>query len=267
MSATAIRSERRTVTGGPRNSLTLRVAGSKRPPSRQELTAAGRCSNMALASQSPKTSPSRSSDVRRPFPKETLHGRHQFGRRPLDRRGSRAGDDQLSAGQRLVAGRPRRPQAGVEQAEANGAVKAIVIICDGRTFIAGADISEFGKPPAPPHSPEVARRHGERVEAGHRRDPRHGAGRRVRGRADGALPHRRPVGEMRPAGDQARHHPRRRGHATPAAAHRCREGARRHFVRDAVRRARGQGMGRRRRARRGRQAARVGDRLRPAPHR
>src|ERR1700722_15297704 len=39
---------------------------------------------------------------------------------------------------------------GVEAAEANGAVKAIVIICDGRTFIAGADISEFGKPPAPP---------------------------------------------------------------------------------------------------------------------
>ena len=37
---------------------------------------------------------------------------------------------------------------GVEAAEANGAVKAIVIICGGRTFIAGADISEFGKPPA-----------------------------------------------------------------------------------------------------------------------
>ena len=44
---------------------------------------------------------------------------------------------------------------GVEQAEANGAVKAIVIICDGRTFIAGADISEFGKPPAAPYLPEA----------------------------------------------------------------------------------------------------------------
>ena len=44
---------------------------------------------------------------------------------------------------------------GVEAAEANGAVKAIVIICDGRTFIAGADISEFGKPPAPPALPEA----------------------------------------------------------------------------------------------------------------
>src|SRR3984885_6587459 len=44
---------------------------------------------------------------------------------------------------------------GVEAAEANGAVKAIVIICDGRTFIAGADISEFGKPAAPPSLQEA----------------------------------------------------------------------------------------------------------------
>src|SRR5271155_4993165 len=44
---------------------------------------------------------------------------------------------------------------GVEAAEANGAVKAVVIICAGRTFIAGADISEFSKPPAAPHLPDV----------------------------------------------------------------------------------------------------------------
>jgi 3-hydroxyacyl-CoA dehydrogenase len=44
---------------------------------------------------------------------------------------------------------------GVEAAEANGAVKAIIIICDGRTFIAGADISEFGKPPTRPYLPEA----------------------------------------------------------------------------------------------------------------
>ena len=44
---------------------------------------------------------------------------------------------------------------GVEAAEANGAVKAIVLICGGRTFIAGADIAEFGKPPAQPHLPQV----------------------------------------------------------------------------------------------------------------
>jgi 3-hydroxyacyl-CoA dehydrogenase len=44
---------------------------------------------------------------------------------------------------------------GVEAAEANGAVKAIVIICAGRTFIAGADITEFGKPHAAPSLPTV----------------------------------------------------------------------------------------------------------------
>src|SRR6185437_12639723 len=37
-------------------------------------------------------------------------------------------------------------QAGVNGAIADGAVKAIVLICAGRTFVAGADITEFGKP-------------------------------------------------------------------------------------------------------------------------
>src|SRR5271165_323815 len=44
---------------------------------------------------------------------------------------------------------------GVEAAEADEAVKAIVILCAGRTFIAGADISEFGKPQAAPFLPDV----------------------------------------------------------------------------------------------------------------
>ena len=44
---------------------------------------------------------------------------------------------------------------GVEAADANPAVRAIIIICAGRTFIAGADISEFGKPPAAPYLPDV----------------------------------------------------------------------------------------------------------------
>ena len=35
------------------------------------------------------------------------------------------------------------------------AVKAIVLSCAGRTFIAGADIREFGLPPKTPHLPEV----------------------------------------------------------------------------------------------------------------
>jgi 3-hydroxyacyl-CoA dehydrogenase len=39
---------------------------------------------------------------------------------------------------------------GIKQATGAGAVQAIVIVCAGRTFIAGADITEFGKPPAEP---------------------------------------------------------------------------------------------------------------------
>ena len=35
------------------------------------------------------------------------------------------------------------------------ACEAIVLRCDGRTFIAGADITEFGKPPMAPGLPEV----------------------------------------------------------------------------------------------------------------
>lgn len=37
--------------------------------------------------------------------------------------------------------------ADMRRASADPSVKAIVLICEGRTFIAGADISEFGKPP------------------------------------------------------------------------------------------------------------------------
>ncbi len=43
----------------------------------------------------------------------------------------------------------------VNEAVADPAVKAIVLVCDGRTFIAGADITEFGKPPKPPALVEV----------------------------------------------------------------------------------------------------------------
>src|SRR5512138_3150969 len=44
---------------------------------------------------------------------------------------------------------------GMQQAIADSAVKAVVLICDGRTFIAGADITEFGKPPQPPSLHDV----------------------------------------------------------------------------------------------------------------
>jgi 3-hydroxyacyl-CoA dehydrogenase len=44
---------------------------------------------------------------------------------------------------------------GVKQAIADAAVSAVVITCAGRTFIAGADITEFGKPPVAPGLHEV----------------------------------------------------------------------------------------------------------------
>ena len=48
--------------------------------------------------------------------------------------------------------------AALEEAEADTAVQAIVVACEGRTFHAGADISEFGKPPQPPFLGEVIHR-------------------------------------------------------------------------------------------------------------
>jgi 3-hydroxyacyl-CoA dehydrogenase len=44
---------------------------------------------------------------------------------------------------------------GVKQAIADPAVGALVIVCAGRTFIAGADITEFGNPPREPGLHEV----------------------------------------------------------------------------------------------------------------
>ena len=40
--------------------------------------------------------------------------------------------------------------AGLQQAKALPGVRALVLICEGRTFLAGADIGEFGKPPQGP---------------------------------------------------------------------------------------------------------------------
>ena len=49
-------------------------------------------------------------------------------------------------------------RAGLKQAIENAqkdASKALVIICEGRTFIAGFDITEFGKPPQAPSLPDM----------------------------------------------------------------------------------------------------------------
>jgi 3-hydroxyacyl-CoA dehydrogenase len=47
---------------------------------------------------------------------------------------------------------------GLEQANADPIVQAIVLACAGKTFIAGADITEFGKPLASPNLLEVEER-------------------------------------------------------------------------------------------------------------
>ena len=46
----------------------------------------------------------------------------------------------------------------VAELDADPGIDAVVLACAGRTFIAGADVSEFGKPPQPPHLPDVVAR-------------------------------------------------------------------------------------------------------------
>jgi 3-hydroxyacyl-CoA dehydrogenase len=43
----------------------------------------------------------------------------------------------------------------IAEAEGDDQVKAVVIVCKGQTFFAGADITEFGKPPVQPWLPQV----------------------------------------------------------------------------------------------------------------
>ena len=43
----------------------------------------------------------------------------------------------------------------IAHATAEPAIRAVIIRCDGRTFFAGADITEFGKPPVGPSLPDV----------------------------------------------------------------------------------------------------------------
>src|SRR4051812_4662863 len=43
----------------------------------------------------------------------------------------------------------------IAEAEADETVNAVVIACEGQTFFAGADITEFGKPPQQPWLPAV----------------------------------------------------------------------------------------------------------------
>ena len=47
--------------------------------------------------------------------------------------------------------------AAMQQAQADAAVAAVLLVGAGKAFIAGADIREFGKPPVAPILPEVCR--------------------------------------------------------------------------------------------------------------
>ncbi len=45
--------------------------------------------------------------------------------------------------------------AAIQEVDRNPQIEAAVIACAGRTFVAGADIREFGQPPREPHLPDV----------------------------------------------------------------------------------------------------------------
>ena len=104
----------------------------------------------------------------------------------------------------------------MKDAVADSGVKAIVLTCAGRTFIAGADITEFGKPPKPPGLTRCCsdRKH---PEADRCRDSRHGAWRRSRSGAGLSLPRRDPGRKTRSARGETRPAAGRRRNAAAAA--------------------------------------------------
>ena len=80
---------------------------------------------------------------------------------------------------------------GVEAFGADPNIDAIVLIGGGRTFIAGADIREFGKPPSGANLNDVIATHGELPQDRRRRAARHAARRRPGDGAGRALSRRR----------------------------------------------------------------------------
>ena len=92
----------------------------------------------------------------------------------------------------------------------------MVLIGAGRSFIAGADIRQFGKP-RPTPARRGLRRAGREQQAHRRGDPRLCARRRAGERARLPLPHRGAERQGRPARGADRHPAGRRRHAAPAA--------------------------------------------------
>ena len=108
---------------------------------------------------------------------------------------------------------------GIDRANADPAVKAIVITGAGKAFSGGADIREFGSPKAIAE-PNLLTRDPQLEacgQAGGRRDAQRVHGRRAGAGARLPLPRRRAGRAGRAARGQARPAARRRRHAAPAA--------------------------------------------------
>ena len=116
---------------------------------------------------------------------------------------------------------------GIERAQNDPAIKAIVLTGAGKAFSGGADITEFNTPKAT-QEPTLAHGHQGRRrqrEAGRRGDSQRRDGRRPGTRARRALPHRRARRADRAAGSEARHPAGRGRHAALAARGRPRSRA------------------------------------------
>ena len=105
-------------------------------------------------------------------------------------------------------------------------VKAIVLGCAGKTFVAGADIKEFDTGIARARLPRGTAPDRGQPGASRCRRAWHRARRRHRNRPRLSLPRRASGGALRIAGTLARHHPRRRRHPAPAPGGAARSGAR-----------------------------------------
>ena len=126
-------------------------------------------------------------------------------------------------GQRPVHGRAGRLQGAAEELTQDPP-GAVVVTGGEQIFAAGADISEFGGPDEARRGrrrlPPRPRRPGRHAPGGHGGGHRVRPGRRVRAGPGLRPAHRLVAGQVRPARDPARDHPRRRGHPAPGPARR-----------------------------------------------